>query len=175
VILDTIQSDVDHSKYAAWTIKENPDYDTDLGALYDCGLGAQYIKELILAQYETPLILNPVSGSIADFRHLKGIYYIALDNTLESHYCVIVFRKEDLTIYTSYGGHIGFNITHHNKQKWVDALLAFDTADVETQFLDYFKLWGIKPTLKFVGEWYIPSVLKYGPIRIESLNYTKLA
>lgn len=178
MIRETINSDVDHAKYRAWhkqSIFNSDDYVETLAELYYCLAGAKYIKELVLAQYKTPPTLNPVSGSIADFRHLEGIYHIELDNNFECHACVIDFRKEDITIYTSYGGTVGFNITHHNKQKWVDALLAFDVADAETQFFDYFKLWGIKTNLEFIRTGYIPAIQQLGPVRIMSLKYTKLA
>lgn len=177
VIRETIDSDVDHAKYRAWhkrSIFNSVEYKETLAELYYCIAGAEYIKKLVLAQCGTLPILNPISGSIADFRHLEGIYHIDLSNNFECHACVIEFQKEDVTIYSSYGGTVGFNITRHRKQKWVDDLLAFDIADAETQFFDYYKLWGIKTNLEFVRTGYIPAIQQLGPVRIMSLEYTKL-
>lgn len=174
VIRNAIATDANlgYQNYIEWIKSETGDYDPETAFI--CFQGAEYLRQMVLNQYKTPPELVTISGSIDGFRHLVGVYHVELDNTFESHACVIFFNKEEVTIYTTYGGVTGFNITHHIKQQWVDDLLAFDRADV-SQGISYFKLWGIEPDLDFVRTDYVPHVNQWGPVRITSLNYTKLA
>lgn len=174
IIRNTIETDINHEKYFIWASQQKCfSSPLDLEVAYICIEGAEYLKQLILKEYSVPPTLNPISGSVADFYYLEGIYHIEMENNCESHACIISFRKHDVTIYTSYGGVIGFNITSYSKQEWVTALLAFDASNNATNQADYFTLWGIRPDPEFARRFIDPAHF-FEPVKIESLIYTRL-
>lgn len=104
-------------------------------------------NHLSLAFENRPNILTEETIVIDQIKYLYGVYLIYLDHTVESHTFVAWFKENDITIYNSYGGHIGFYVTTFKRNEWLDMFINFFNNSFDNQRQIYHLLWGIKKSM----------------------------
>lgn len=167
----------DYSDFSEWSRQggscDSPD------TYFICFNGAEYV-DWLFTDISTKLnggVSVPrsalVTGDITDCYSLTGVYHLHVDSNFESHGCVVVFGREDMTMYTTYGGGHQFEITKFPKRKWIDDIVAFNNGTVKEQGLRYWDLWGITPT-RDVVRWYVQMQEDGQPLVMESFAYEKI-
>lgn len=131
--------------------------------------GAAYIIHL-LQQYITIGSEDFHSCEINDLQSLTGIYHMRIENTFETHECIISFRHDDITMYTTYKDGNSFEITEFAKKPWIKNLIKFDQMSKSQQGYRYWLLWGITPSIPILYDFHVSAPT----VKIISLHIKKL-
>ena len=145
---------------------------------YHCFTGANIIAQLWRSR-------NPKSFNVHrkyirmdeisphQLNYLYGVYHFNLYHTLEAHSFVLYMTENNITVYNSYGGNVGFYITKYERESWLNFFINFWNLSIESQITNYHLLWGFSSEMvKFLWK---PEILNNNDkIMFEILSYCKV-
>ncbi len=142
---------------------------------YVCFFGAEIVAKLWKSRNPSSFTIVPEMDSIngialEQIEYLYGVYYFDMNTTNESHGFVLYMTLDEITVYNSYGGNVGFYITRFDRNSWLSLFISFWTWPLKDQIENYHLLWGFNKNTK-----YLP---KHNPngrtISIRNIRYFKV-
>lgn len=116
---------------------------------YICFIGASTIADLFMSDDPMKFVVEEVyqrmdSIAIEQVRYMYGVYHIEIDHRYEGHGFVLYMTQEYITLYNSYGGHVGFFISKFYRDEWLDLFLSFNSMTAQEQAINYHRIWGFR-------------------------------
>lgn len=143
-------------------------------APYICFLGANIVARLWM--YRNPLKFSTgprdkyVDGPrdiivLEQLRYLYGVFHFELSNNLEDHGFVLYMTLDEIIVYNSYGGYVGFYSNKYDREEWLDVFISIWDLPFKRQLKLYCWLWGFDKSM---------INLKRKQLSLKKLTYRKL-
>lgn len=144
------------------------DYEVEPSVPFTCFMGAEYVA--MLWGYDDEMKNSRVTvASLEELWRMRGVYYFALESSLEDHEFVLWISNEYIVLYNSYGGTSKFFVCQFKRSEWISMFIKMESLSVDQQLSLYPKLWGFTNQM-------VKEALGSGPDKfiINSLTYIKI-